>query len=80
MIQIRETRIYHKIIGAFDFKRRCIERSMYDIKVPRERVFPMLSNGSRDTLMSYTDRYMQRRLKSNAPVIRTESRETDPNT
>ncbi len=25
------------IIGAFDFKRRCTEWSVYDIKVPRER-------------------------------------------
>ncbi len=28
---------------------------------------PMLSNGSRGILMSYTDRSVQRRLKSNAP-------------
>ncbi len=28
---------------------------------------PMLSNGSRGNLMSYTDRSMQRRLKSNVP-------------
>ncbi len=29
----------------------------------------MFSNGSRGTLMSYTDRSMQRRLKSNAPLV-----------
>ncbi len=48
-------------LGAFDFKRRCIERSVYDIKVSREQMVPMLSTGSRDTLMSYTDRSMLRR-------------------
>ncbi len=30
---------------------------------------PLLSNGSRGTLMSYTDHSVQRRLKSNAPII-----------
>ncbi len=30
----------------------------------------MLSNGSRGTLMSYTDHSMQRRLKSNAPYVK----------
>ncbi len=29
----------------------------------------MLSNGSRGTLMSYTDHSVQRRLKSNAPLV-----------
>ncbi len=29
----------------------------------------MLSNGSRGTLMSYTDHSVQRRLKSNAPFV-----------
>ncbi len=29
----------------------------------------MLSNGSRGTLMSYTDHSAQRRLKSNAPIV-----------
>ncbi len=33
----------------------------------REQTDPMLSNGSRGTLMSYTDHSVQRRLKSNAP-------------
>ncbi len=58
------------IIGAFDFKQRCIEWSVYYIKYResiREQVVPMLSNGSRSTLMSYTDHSMQRCLKSNAP-------------
>ncbi len=60
-------------LGAFDLKRRCIERSVYDIKVPREQVVPMLSNGSRDTVMSYTDHSMQRRLKSNAASLQAKS-------
>ncbi len=30
-------------LGAFDFKRRCTERSVYDIKIPRE---PFESIGS----------------------------------
>ncbi len=34
---------------------------------------PMLSTGSRDTLMSYTDRSMQRRLKSNAANVKISS-------
>ncbi len=29
----------------------------------------MLSNGSRGTLMSYTDHSMQRRLQSNVPIF-----------
>ncbi len=33
----------------------------------------MRSNGSRDTLMSYTDRSMQRCLKSNTPLDRSGS-------
>ncbi len=33
-----------------------------DIKVSREQTDPMLSNGSRDTLMSYVDHSMQRLL------------------
>ncbi len=51
-------------LGAFDFKRQndqCMT-SMY-----RESD-PMLSNGSRGTLMSNTDHSVQRRLKSNAPI------------
>ncbi len=36
-------------LGVFDLKRRCTEWSVYDIKVQ-----PMLSNGSRGTLISYT--------------------------
>ncbi len=55
----------------FDFKRRCAEWSVYDIKVParaiREQMDPMFSNSSRGTLMSYTDHSVQRRLKSNTP-------------
>ncbi len=35
----------------------------------REQTDPMLSNGSRSTLMSYTDHSVQRRLKSNAPTV-----------
>ncbi len=34
----------------------------------REQMDPMLSNGSRGTLMSYTDHSVQRRLKLNAPI------------
>ncbi len=34
----------------------------------------MLSNGSRGTLMSYTDHSVQRRLKSNAPIGMIESK------
>ncbi len=55
--------------GAFDFKQRCTERSVYDVTVPRDQVVPMLSNGSRGTVTSYTDRSAQRRLKSNAPIV-----------
>ncbi len=56
---------YEKLmfLDAFDFKRhQSIARAM------REQ---MRSKGSRDTLMSCTDRSMQRRLKSNAPYILT---------
>ncbi len=57
------------MLGAFDFKRRCTERSVYDIKVPRETFESigsvLLSYRSRGTLMSYTDHSVQRRLKSN---------------
>ncbi len=35
----------------------------------REQMVPVLSNGSRGSLMSYTDPSMQRRLKSNAPIM-----------
>ncbi len=60
----KESRLMHHIenlvIGAFDFKRRCTEWSVYDIKVLaraiREQMDPMLSNRSRSTLMSYTQR------------------------
>ncbi len=34
----------------------------------REQMKPMLSNGSRGTLISYTDHSVQRRFKSNAPT------------
>ncbi len=34
----------------------------------REQMDPMLSNGSRGTLMSYTDHSVQRRLMSNPPM------------
>ncbi len=37
-------------------------------RVIREQMDPMLPNGSRGTLMSYTDHSVQRRLKSNAPT------------
>ncbi len=64
-------------VGAFDFKRRCAEWSVYAIKVPRE---PFKSIGficslyrSRGTLMSYTDHSVQRRFKSNAPNVRTQA-------
>ncbi len=33
----------------------------------REQTDPMLSNGSRGTVMSYSDHSVQRRLNSNAP-------------
>ncbi len=33
--------------------------------------YALLSDGSRGTLMSYTDHSMQRRLKSNAPIDST---------
>ncbi len=52
--------IENLVIGAFDFKRRCTEWSVYDIKVLaraiRVQMDPMLSNRSRSTLMSYTQR------------------------
>ncbi len=54
---------------AFDFKRRCADWSVYDIKVPREPFESkanLLSYRSRGTLMSYTD-YSD--LKSNAPKM-----------
>ncbi len=35
----------------------------------REEMDPLLSNGSRGTLMSYTDHSVQRCLKSNAPIV-----------
>ncbi len=35
----------------------------------REQMVPVLSIGSRGSLMSYTDPSMQRRLKSNAPIM-----------
>ncbi len=64
-------------VGTFDFKRRFAEQSVYAIKVPRE---PFKSIGficslysSRGTLMSYTDQSAQRRLKSNAPNVRTQA-------
>ncbi len=34
----------------------------------REQMKPMLSNGSRGALMSYTDHSVQRRFKSNTPT------------
>ncbi len=52
--------------GAFDFKRRCIERSVYDIKVPREPFentrIHLLSYRSRGTSMSLAEHSVQRRL------------------
>ncbi len=52
-----------------DFKRRCAVcsgvRHQSIARAVREQTDPMLSNGSRDTLMSYADHSMQR--KSNAP-------------
>ncbi len=38
------------------------------VRAIREQMVPMLSNGSRGTLMSYTDHSMQCRLKLNAPI------------
>ncbi len=38
------------------------------VRAIREPMDPMLSNGSRGTLMSYTDHSVQSRLKSNAPI------------
>ncbi len=52
---------------VYDAEGGILEQTL--VKVPREQVVPMLSNGSRRTLMSYTDHSMQRRLKSNAPVV-----------
>ncbi len=59
-------------MGAFDFKRCCIEWSVYEstARAIREQVDSKLSNGSCGTLMSYTDRSMQHRLKSNAPNVK----------
>ncbi len=60
---------YADLLGSIDFKRRCTEWSVYDIKVPliREPTYPMISNGSHGTLMSYTDHSVQCRLKSIEP-------------
>ncbi len=62
-------------IGVFDFKRRCTEWSVYDIKVPREKfesIVHLLSYRTHDTFMSYTDHSAQRRLKSNIMSLRSE--------
>ncbi len=37
---------------------------------------PMLSNGSRGTLMSYTDHSVRRRLESNTPHVRTQAEQS----
>ncbi len=63
-------------VGVFDFKRRCTEWSVYDIKVPREpfeSIGFICSYRSRGTLMSYTDHSVQRRFKSNTPNVRTQA-------
>ncbi len=52
---------------CFEFKRRCIEWSVYDVKFIRKHRNHLLSFRSRGTLMSYTDHSMQHRLKSNTP-------------
>ncbi len=44
------------------------------VRTIREQVVPMLSSGSRGTLMSYTDHSVQRRLKSNSPIGMIESK------
>ncbi len=62
--------------GVFDLMRRCADRSVYDIKVPREHLeswlLHMPCNHSRGTLMSYTDRSAQRHIKSNTPIVLVE--------
>ncbi len=40
-------------LSVFNFKRRCTEWSVYDIKVPESGRGPMLSKGSHGTLMSH---------------------------
>ncbi len=60
---------WEEAIGVFDFKWRCAEWSVYDIKVPWERfeciMISLLSYGSRGTLISHTDHSEQCRFKSN---------------
>ncbi len=69
---IKQEQMFSTLIrSAFDFKRRCTECSVYDIKVPSE-LFESIETicsvcRSRGTLISYTDHSVQRRLKSNAP-------------
>ncbi len=64
--------IENLVIGAFDFKRRCTEWSVYDIKVLaraiREQMDPMLSNRSRSTLMSYTHSCLGPRILRGPPT------------
>ncbi len=46
--------ILYSILGVFDLKQRGSDRSVFDIKVPRER-FESISVCMVITLMSYTD-------------------------
>ncbi len=46
---------YAYILGVFDLKRRGSDRSVFDVKVPREH-FEIIRNRLYGTLMSYTNR------------------------
>ncbi len=59
----------HLTLGAFDFKKAALHRMVSVLhqstaRMIREQTDPMLSNGSRGTLMSYTDHSVQRRFRA----------------
>ncbi len=61
-------------LGAFDFKRAAQSGQCMTSKYRESRWFLCFRTAlSRDTLKSYTDRSMQRRLKSNAASLQAKS-------
>lgn len=59
-------------LGVFNFTRRWTDPSAYDIKVSHERFSKaVLLSHSCDTLMSYADRSVWHRMRSNTPQGKT---------
>ncbi len=65
-------KVQYVILGAFDFKRRCAEWSVYDITVPRESDKRADGSYAFEWLSRYIDvihwPFCAAPLKSNAPI------------